>query len=70
MLILRGKKARQEYIICWSLKAQNIYLPAANYKDCASQQCVNENGSLGKVIDNAGSVDTNSFFIPLLMNSH
>lgn len=64
------EKARQEYIICWVLKNKNIYTTAANYKDCAFQQCVNENGSSGKVIDNSGSMDTNSFFIPLLMNSH
>lgn len=65
------KKSRKNTLLVGMLKKKrNSYTTATNDRVDASQHCVNENSSSRKVIYNSGSMYTNLFFIPFLMNSH
>lgn len=64
------EKSKNTLLVGMFKKKRNSYTIATNYRVDASQHYVNENSSSRKVIYNSGSMYTNLFFIPFLMNSH
>lgn len=64
------KKSSKNTLPVGMLQKRNSFTTATNCRVDASQHYVNENSSSRKVIYNSGSMYTNLFFIPFLMNSH